>query len=266
MVAEHHATDSLRQALRDGRRTHALFLDVDGTLIDIAPHPDAVYVPDGLPALLSGLHHYLDGAVALVSGREITDIDRLMSPVVVPAAGAHGARIRVLADQAAATGDAAHALPDALRSSLADLAAGHQLLIEDKVYSVAIHYRNSPGLADMLREQMEQVLDSATGGDENRPALMAGKMIYEVKYNTFDKGTALDAFLAVPPFAGRRPIVIGDDTTDEYAFARALTHGGLTFSVGRALPGAGAVFESPEQVRQALQQLLAEALTDILKV
>jgi trehalose 6-phosphate phosphatase len=263
MASERHAVDSLLQTLRAGRDSHALFLDVDGTLIDIAPRPESVHVPDALPALLSGLHRYLGGALALVSGREISDLDQLMSPVASPCAGAHGAQIRLTAGAVPTTSQSVQPLPDTLRAELAQIASDDKLLIEDKTYSVAIHYRDSPQLQEPLRQKIESTLDGATG-EELRPQLMAGKMIYEIKYNTFDKGTALDVFLADAPFAGRRPVVIGDDTTDEYAFSRALDHGGMTFSVGRALTGAGAVFESPEQVRQTLQQLLAEALTETL--
>lgn len=263
MATERHAVDSLLQTLRSGRDSHALFLDVDGTLVDIAPRPEAVHVPDALPALLSGLHDYLGGALALVSGREIQDLDQLMSPVASPSAGAHGAQIRLAADQIPTTDHSVQALPSPLRDALAGIAAENQLLLEDKTYSVAIHYRDTPAQQEPLRQKIELALDAVTG-DSPRPVLMAGKMIYEVKYNTFDKGTALNTFLAEAPFAGRRPVVIGDDTTDEYAFTAALDHGGITFSVGRALPGAGAVFESPEQVRRTLEQILAEALTETM--
>ncbi|MGF1594776.1 MAG: trehalose-phosphatase [Kiloniellaceae bacterium] len=206
----------------------ALFLDVDGTLLPIAPHPDAVRVPPPLIALLEDLNARIGGALALVSGRSLANLDRLFAPLRLPAAGVHGLERRG-ADGIVHTGDTASLLQP-LRGPLADFAGARQgLLVEDKQHSLALHYRAAPTYDAEAEAFLRDLAAAAPGLEVTR-----GKMVLEVKPAGVDKGTAIVAFLAEPPFAGRHPVYIGDDVTDEDAFAAVNAAGGLSIRVGAA--------------------------------
>ena len=237
-------------------KTIALLLDVDGTLLDIAPTPDAVHVPEDLCRALERLLARTDGALALVSGRLIRDLDRLFSPLLLPAIGGHGAEMRL--NDGVAMGLAA-ALPDALRLRLA--AARHfdpGILVEDKGYSVALHYRNAPAAEERLRRHIE-----AARGEFDGEALevLPGKALFEVKRPGVNKGAAVRKLLNYAPFAGRKPVFVGDDVTDETVFAALPALGGTGFSVQRPFEGLSGVFGSPAELRMALQRLAARART-----
>lgn len=228
----------------------ALFLDVDGTLLDIADSPDAVVVPPGLLDALAQLQRSLDGALALISGRPVDELDRLLQPVRLAASGGHGAHWRERGDSPLrrTTPD----LPANLRLQLNALAQRHVgIQIEDKGTSVALHYRAAPDLATALREAVQTLLRAPEGTGLR---LLNGKQVYEVVSEGVDKAQAIQRLLGTPAFAGRLPLYIGDDVTDEPAIALMPTLGGLGLSVGRALPGASAVFSDAEQVRDALMQ------------
>ena len=210
----------------------ALFLDVDGCLIDLAERPEDVVVPEGLLAALGQLSTRVDGALALVSGRPIADLDRLFAPLQLPAAGQHGlewrlgptmAVDRIAVDQATLAG-----LARAL-NGFAAIRPG--LRVEPKGAAVALHYRQAPDLGP-------EVLDFAAGLVGQAPGwhALSGKMVVEIKPEGVDKGAAIDRFLAAPPFAGRRPLALGDDVTDEDAFAAALRRGGIALQVGDREP------------------------------
>lgn len=207
--------------------TSALFLDFDGTLVDIAAHPDAVRVDAALPDRLMAASGRLGGALAILSGRPIADIDRFLAPLRLPAAGVHGLEVRTEpAAQVAAAADGG-AL-DTVRAALARAGLpGGGVRVEDKRVAVAVHYRDAP-------ERGEDVL--ALVGEAVAPHaglhLVAGKMVVEVKPRGVDKGTALMNFLAHPPFLDRLPVMIGDDVTDEDAFRAALAAGGRAIKVG----------------------------------
>jgi trehalose 6-phosphate phosphatase len=204
----------------------AWFLDVDGTLIDIAPTPSAIVMPIQLPPLLQRLHDAHGGALALVSGRTLDNLRQLVAPFDPPAAGLHGLEWR---DGAGMVGHAA-APPglDDIRARLHHAAGQHPgLLVEDKGVAVALHYRQAPELADYVRQVAEDAVHDHPGY-----GLVAGKMVAEIKPNGADKGTALAAFMRAPPFAGRRPVFVGDDVTDEDGFAAANRLGGLSVLVG----------------------------------
>jgi len=203
----------------------AFFLDLDGTLIDIAETPGEVVVPPELPGTLTRLAARAGGALALVSGRTIATLDHLLAPARLPAAGIHGAEMRF-----ADGGQQTLAPPglDAVRLLLSDLAARHpELLVEDKVVAIAVHYRLRPELRAELAAALAAIV-SADAGLHLQP----GKMVFEVRPAGADKGLALARFLETPPFAGRRPLAIGDDLSDEHMFRVAADRGGLAVRVG----------------------------------
>lgn len=228
----------------------AVFLDVDGTLLDIAESPGAVVVPPGLLDALMHLHRRLDGALALISGRPVEELDRLFQPLRLAASGGHGAHWRESGDSPLrrTTRD----LPASVRVQLNALANRHVgIHVEDKGSSFALHYRSVPSLATDLRVELQSLLRSPAGAGLR---LLNGKQVYEVVSEGVDKARAVQGLLEMPAFAGRLPLYIGDDVTDEPAIALMPTLGGLGLSVGRALPGASAVFSDAEQVRHALMQ------------
>lgn len=204
----------------------ALFLDVDGTLLEFAPRPDAVYVPPGLPALLQALMEALGGALAVVSGRTISSVDRLLRPVLLPAAGQHGAEWRLRAD-GPIVARVETAGMDELRLALERLAdAGQDIFLERKPFSVTVHYRGAAG--ELLRRIGDAIAEAGVAGWE----ILTAHQAFEVKRSGVDKGLAIGRFLEETPFRGRRPVFLGDDLTDEYGFAAVLAAGGEAVRVG----------------------------------
>ena len=208
----------------------ALFLDLDGTLIEIAARPDRVRVPAMLPQLLDRLSRVRGGALAVVSGRSIADIDRLLAPWHGAAAGLHGGERRRADGTLARTRDAraARAL-QRLRPRLNALAAALPgVLIEDKGATLALHCRAAPKREAALREAARAVaLEFAPA-----LALLEGKMVFEFRSPAASKGSAIAAFMDDPPFRGRMPVFIGDDQTDEDGFREIGRRGGLAVRVG----------------------------------
>jgi trehalose 6-phosphate phosphatase len=211
-------------------RRSAVFLDVDGTLLEIAPRPELVRVPDGLAWLIIRLSAEREGALALISGRPLAQLDRLFQPWRGAAAGLHGLERR-RADgilDCVVDGDSAAAL-DRLRPKLAALAAdGTGVALEDKGGTLALHYRAVPqrepeicAVVEALHSEIASVL-----------RLITGKMVIEFQPRIADKGRAIAAFLGEPPFVGRRPVFVGDDTTDEDGFAEIRRRGGIAVRVG----------------------------------
>jgi trehalose 6-phosphate phosphatase len=230
----------------------ALLLDVDGTLLDIAPTPDGAIVPRSLASTLQNLLAQSGGAVALVSGRTIATLDRLFNPLTMPAIGGHGAETR-LADGGPVSKTRPAPLSELLRRKLHALAEiDPRLLIENKLYSVAIHYRLAVQREDLLKREVEAIV---AADHESEVESLFGKAVIEVKPKHFNKGTAVTALMTHKPFAGRTPLFIGDDTTDEAVFAILPNLAGYGFSVGRDMAGADAVFESPQAVRAWLARL-----------
>jgi trehalose 6-phosphate phosphatase len=228
----------------------ALFLDVDGTLIDFAARPDAVHVPADLPDLLAGAERRLGGALALLSGRSIADLDRLMAPLRLRAIGLHGAEMRATADAPTTT---TTPLPAALVAEVRELLAAFPgTMLEEKGPSVAVHYRAAPAFGRELRAALARfVRGVASLGLE----LMAGELVYEIKPAGFDKGSALARVMDLAPFAGRRPVFVTDHEIDQAGLAAAASLGGCGLSVGRQLPGAMAWFRHPAAVRAWLKDL-----------
>ena len=227
----------------------ALFLDVDGTLLEIAAQPELVCVPRGLPALITSRAKERDGAVALISGRPLAQLDQLFHPWHGAAAGLHGIeRRRADGSPDQILDPAGEAALDRIRPKLAAKAGdASRLVLEDKGGTIALHYRAVPEREVEIRAYAETLLT------ETEPALrlIAGKMVVEFQPSSVNKGLAVAAFLAEPPFFGRRPVFVGDDTTDEDGFAEVRRRDGMAVRVGspRAtaanyrLPTVGAVLD-----------------------
>ena len=226
----------------------ALLLDVDGTLIDIGPTPSDVHVPADLTQSLLRLDALTGGAVALVSGRPIRDLDRLFSPLLLSSVGVHGAEMRVRG--VAIERDSAP-LPAAMRTRLAAM-AGAGVIVEDKGYSLAMHFRGAPRREAELREFASSVIEDS--GDDSIE-LLQGKSLIEIRRAHVNKGEGVAALMTHPPFRGRLPVFIGDDVTDEDVFKVLPKLGGRGYSVGRIFAGLAGMFRSPADVRDALAQL-----------
>lgn len=226
----------------------ALLLDVDGTLIDIGPSPYEVNVPKELCRSLERLVERTGGALALISGRPIAGLDRLFSPLKFSAVGGHGAEMRV---EGTAVRHHIRPLPKAMRDRIAK-SVPTGVLIEDKGYSIAVHYRGVPVGKDLLQRVLTEV--SAAYPNE-AVEILPGKEMLELKRAGINKGEAVRQLMKHAPFAGRTPIFIGDDVTDESVFAVLPEMGGEAFSVARKFDGLTAIFDSPASVRATLAQM-----------
>lgn len=205
----------------------ALFLDVDGTLLHLADTPEAVGVSEHLRGVIEALRPLLGGAIALISGRQLDDLDRLFAPLILPAAGLHGLEHRSNGTETRVLGDPATL--DRWRRPLGDFASAHDgVLLEDKGRALALHYRRAPALAADCRHLVAQLM--ARFGEGLR--VIDGKMVLEIKPRLADKGEAVRSFLAEPPFTGRIPVFVGDDVTDEDAFLAVNALGGYSIRVG----------------------------------
>lgn len=222
----------------------ALFLDVDGTLVAFADHPDKVIPADDLPRLLSLLSLRLQGALALVSGRSISQLDALFSPLRLPAAGLHGAQLRRSADAELPQSATASWLHE-LHRQAESLAHHHPgMLVENKGQALALHWRNAPDAASAIVAFAHRQLPHLPG-----VRVQPGNHVIEFVAADHDKGRALQALMQAPPFAGRRPVFVGDDLTDEHGFTVAAQLSGHGVLVGNrhdshapyALPGVTAV-------------------------
>lgn len=234
----------------------SLFLDVDGTLLDIAARPDGVVVPGSLRDAIAALDRQSHGAIALVSGRTISDIDHLFAPLRLRASGVHGAEMRFDPHGAIHLSDQHLLQPTAIEVLRAIAGRYEGTLLEDKRFSVAIHYRATPASGPALREDLEGFLESAEG---QGCRLLPGHMVFEVKRVGFDKGVAIATFQERVPFAGRQPIFIGDDVTDLPGFEQALAHGGLAYSVTTPRTGVSGHFPDPQSVRTWLAKMAVAA-------
>ena len=207
----------------------AYFLDVDGTLIDLADTPDAVHVDAALLELIARLHRASGGAVALISGRAIADLQKHLGTLRLPLAGQHGLERRDAAGRLSIQA-APPAAKSAIKAALAPVLARHPgLLLEDKGLTLALHYRRSPHLAAYALRLMDRLAAAAGTGLE----VQRGKCVAEIKPAGIDKGTALADYLAQPPFKGRRPVFIGDDRNDEHGFAAVNKLKGISIKVGK---------------------------------
>jgi trehalose 6-phosphate phosphatase len=227
----------------------ALFLDFDGTMVDIAPQPHAVEVPELLVGMLRDVQDYLGGAVAVISGRPIDQIDVFLTPLQLPVAGVHGAERRT------ATGEMlllnTHPL-GAVENAARGLASRHPgLLVENKRGSLALHYRMAPELEDVCVQTMQDAVAASPG-----MTMLRGKMVVEAKPGGASKGRAIEEFLGEPPFQGRTPVFIGDDITDEVGFSTVQERGGVGIKVGEGATIAQRRIDDPTALRRELEAAL----------
>jgi trehalose 6-phosphate phosphatase len=231
----------------------AILLDIDGTLLDLAPTPREVWVPPNLSTTLNRLLARTSGALALVSGRSLNDIDLIFAPEQFPAVGGHGAEMRISTDSEAV---ATHAPPmdKELKRRLAAIAKlSPGILLEDKGYSLALHYRLAPHAEKAIYAAVSLIRADLP----NAPIeVLPGKCVCEIKHSGFNKATGVVELMTHEPFRGRRPIFIGDDVTDEAVFGIMPDLGGLAFSVGRRAKGVADHFDEPRDVRNWLAHLL----------
>jgi trehalose 6-phosphate phosphatase len=229
----------------------AYFLDADGTLLDIMPRPEDVVADAILRTLLAELAGAARGALALVSGRTIEDIDRIFAPLIFPVAGLHGAEIR-FPDRS--RGYPPHGAMDGVRPPLVGFIAAHPgLRLEDKGAALAVHFRQTPDLAHEVLKFLGAL------AQQSGLAVQEGKMVAELKQARHDKGKGIAALLANPPFSGRKAVFIGDDLTDESGFQFVNAQRGVSVRVGPSgtLSDANYRLRDPASVRAELHRLLA---------
>jgi trehalose 6-phosphate phosphatase len=223
----HHRRSGSSPAPPSLRRDQALFLDFDGTLVEIAPAPNQVQVPAELPHLLDELADRLDGAVAVVSGRSLDELAHMLAPFASGIAGNHGLERRY--GDGNVTRCLTHPELDRFRPLVADFATRHDgVLLEDKGGSLALHYRLAPSLAAGCHTLVRRAAQASNGA----LVAVAGKMVIELMPRSGGKGRAIADFLADAPFRGRLPVFVGDDTTDEDGFAVVNRLGGVSVHVG----------------------------------
>ncbi|HEX2020188.1 MAG TPA: trehalose-phosphatase [Aurantimonas sp.] len=207
---------------------HAVFLDFDGTLVDLVDDPDAVAIAPAALERLEALRTELSGALAIVSGRRIADLDRFLSPLRFAAAGVHGLERRLRPDGPVERLAGPETLADVRDALAATLRRESRLRLEDKGTALVLHYRTAPELEDHAKQAMAAAIK---GRDDL--VMMIGDNIVEVHPAGMDKGIAVADMLQRPPFAGRVPVYVGDDTTDEFALRHVRDAGGLSIKVGR---------------------------------
>jgi trehalose 6-phosphate phosphatase len=210
-----------------------LFLDVDGTLVELTDTPSQTSADPEIKALLRDVAERLCGAVAFVSGRKIQTLDILFAPLRLPAAGLHGVERRK------ASGDMQGAnfvdmQLDGARESIRSLVDAHPgTLMEDKDRTIAVHFRMAPQFADIIRQRVTEIA-KPLGSNYH---IQDGKMLFEIKPRGFSKATAVKAFMHEPPFSGRLPVFVGDDLTDQEGFAIVEARGGISIAVGDRVRG-----------------------------
>jgi trehalose 6-phosphate phosphatase len=251
--AEGASLDLITERLAKCLDRCAMLLDIDGTLLDLARTPREVWVPPGLAATLHALHERTGGALALVSGRSLNDIDLIFAPDRFPGVGGHGAEMRLSTDSEAVATHAPPLDPELKRrlAAIARLSPG--ILLEDKGYSLALHYRLAPHAEKAIYEAVSLIRADLP----NAPIeVLPGKCVCEIKQSGFDKASGVREVMKHEPFTGRRPIFIGDDVTDESVFAIMPELGGLAFSVGRRASSVAGHFDEPAEVRAWLKCLI----------
>jgi trehalose 6-phosphate phosphatase len=247
--------DILAPSVIPNLQEYAILLDVDGTIVDLAPTPREIWIPPKLRQVLTRLLERTGGAVALVSGRSISDLDMIFAPLQLTAIGGHGAEFRLVGN-GPCTAFKSEALDPDLKRKLAAIGeAGPGILVEDKGYSLALHYRLAAEKEDLVRGEVARICAQFPSDSIE---ILPGKLVVEVKRSGFNKATGVRMLMSYPPFAGRHPIFIGDDTTDECVFEIMPELNGLAISVGRKLPGVASTFDTPDSVRSWLERIVQE--------
>jgi trehalose 6-phosphate phosphatase len=210
-----------------------LFLDVDGTLVEITDTPSQVEIDAELKLLLREVAERLGGAVALVSGRRISTLDALFAPLKLPAAGLHGVERRKL-DGTIQGASFVDSQLDGARAAIKTFVDAHPgTMLEDKDRTIALHYRMAPQFEQTARESILEIA-KPLGSNYH---IQGGKMMFEIKPRGFSKATAIQAFMKESPFNGRRPVFAGDDLTDQDGFGVVEAHGGISIAVGDRVQG-----------------------------
>jgi trehalose 6-phosphate phosphatase len=231
-------------------REAAILLDIDGTILDLAATPGDVSVPPSLCMILQRLRERTSGALALVSGRPLADIDRIFSPLRFVAIGGHGAEIRIVPD---AEPQRAGPFDDGVKRRFAAIAFAHPgILVEDKGYSLALHYRMAPECEKFVRESAAAIRAELA----DRPIeLLPGKLMLEIKQTGVSKATSVRQLMTHQPFSTRRPIFIGDDVTDEDVFSIMPEFDGIAIAVGERYSAMAHHLDRPADVRCWLGRL-----------
>jgi trehalose 6-phosphate phosphatase len=233
----------------------AILLDVDGTILDVAATPQSVVVPASLLHTLDKLHAQTGGALALVSGRLIENIDELFAPLKLPCVGGHGVEMRISGSTPVHRRHS-DLSPLLKKQVMGAVAVDPRIIVEDKGSSLAVHYRLAPGQGPLIKNKIAAILDRAPAEGLE---MLCGKAVIEVKPLSFNKGVAVRELMKGPPFAQRTPLFIGDDVTDESVFAALPALGGHGYSVGREVAGVEGTFGGPQDVRDWLRDLCEQA-------
>jgi len=241
------------KVLAGDREDYALFLDVDGTLLDIAPTPSEVVVPQQLAPLLARISRGLNGALAVLTGRQLAEIDAMLEPLRLVGAGVHGAELRTAPGEAIVR--VAMSLPGSLVDQALDIAADMPgIIAEPKGPGLALHYRQAPELKSVLEARLRLLLSRYA----DELILCPGRKLFEIIPAGHSKGTALETLLKLPAFAGRLPVMIGDDVGDVPALSAAQRLGGFGLRVaGEQFPASAADLRGPASVHDWLVRLAA---------
>lgn len=234
MKADDAAAPAGSPAPPSPRPDWAYFVDLDGTLLDIAPTPSDVRLDEEVQTLLTELSAFAGGALALISGRSISDIGALISEPCLPIAGQHGLERRDAMGRITVHEVQSNGLERAAGLLEREVGRHSGLLLEQKGLSLAVHYRAAPELADHVHALMGELCAELGSGY----VLQEGKRVMELKPAGKDKGVAVQEFMREPPFRGRTPVFLGDDATDEYAFAAVNDANGISIKVGPGKTGA----------------------------
>ncbi|WP_298016316.1 trehalose-phosphatase [uncultured Parasphingopyxis sp.] len=229
----------------------SLFLDFDGTLVELADKPDLIEVPADLPALLARVANRLSGRLAIVSGRSIADVETHLDCAALTVSGSHGLELR-FADCAEQRGDPDNGMDDDVRAEIVRRAEAFPALhVEHKTLGVGLHYRDDPS----LKSDVEALADELAG--RHGLTVKKGNHVVELMPRACDKGRAVDAIMAKGSFAGTRPVFIGDDLTDEDGIVAASRHGGYGVIVGDRMPtDARYRLDGPSDVHRWLENLV----------
>jgi trehalose-phosphatase len=233
----------------------AWFFDIDGTLVEIAPTPSSIVVHDALPHLISRLHSLTGGAVSLITGRAVSDVERFLPLPGIVVAGQHGLEMRNPEGDISVESDSGADLKS-IESRLSDVAKRHtDLIVEHKGSSIALHYRQAP----MLGAYAHRVMRDLRSKHAPRLMIQKGKRVVELKPAEADKGTAIKALMQTEPFRGRIPVFIGDDVTDETGFALVNGMGGHSIKVGKGRSRARWRLRDVKAVREWLSETVGSA-------
>ncbi|KMY86921.1 Trehalose-6-phosphate phosphatase [Candidatus Paraburkholderia calva] len=233
----------------------AFFFDFDGTLVELASTPDGIFVPRSVPDILAVLRRATNGAIAVVSGRGIDSIDSFLKTPDLPVAGMHGAERRDSNGDVQRIGFNDERLLRMEHALEKVVSANPGMLLEIKGAALALHYRNAVDREPAARAATERLVNEYA----DAYVLQPGKMVYEIKPKDVDKGRAVQAYMAEPPFTGRKPVFIGDDLTDEKGFAVVNEFDGLSVKVGPGDTVARARIELVELLLDWLQVIVGTA-------